>query len=280
MSEMKIKTANHAEIKSMVQWAAKEGWNPGKNDANVYQKADPNGFFVGYIQDEMVACISAIKYHDFGFVGFYIVKPEYRGHGYGWQIWQHGMQYLQGCNMALDGVVEQQHNYRKSGFQLAHNNIRYQWRNRQNKAHSYQSIDANKHTMTSIQNYLDDFFPSERNDFNQAWQSQTNAHARLIVEQDKVVAYGVIRACDEGYKIGPLFADRPQNAEIILKDLTSIVEDNALIYLDITDRNQTVSPLLSSRDAEKVFETARMYTGNEPDINIQNTYGITSFEIG
>ncbi len=277
---MKIKTANIKEIEQMVQWAANEGWNPGKNDAHVYSLADPNGFFVGYIDDEMVACISAVKYHDFGFVGFYIVKPEHRGKGCGWQIWQHGMQYLTGCNVALDGVVEQQHNYRKSGFQLAHNNIRYQWQNQQTTEHQCLSIEANKHSNQSIQNYLKDFFPSDRSDFNQAWQNQNNAHSRLMLEHDKVVAYGVIRSCDEGFKIGPLFADSPQNAEIILKDLTSTADENALIFLDITDRNKSVLPLLSARHAEKVFETARMYTGDEPDINIEHTYGITSFEIG
>jgi GNAT superfamily N-acetyltransferase len=277
---MKINTANADEIKTMAEWAAQEGWNSGKNDATVYPLADPNGFFVGYIENEMAACISAVKYQNFGFVGFYMVKPEFRGQGYGWQIWQHGMQYLNGCNVALDGVVEQQHNYRKSGFKLAHNNIRYQWHHQQHKAHQIQSLEANRWPMPSIQNYLKDFFPADRSDFNEAWQNQDNASAYLLVEQDNIVAYGVIRSCQQGYKIGPLFANTPQNAEIILNDLTSTVEDMSLIYLDITDRNKAVLPLLDARNAEQVFETARMYTGDEPDINIEHTYGITSFEIG
>lgn len=277
---MKINTANAVEIKTMAEWAAQEGWNPGKNDATVYPLADPNGFFVGYIENEMVACISAVKYQNFGFVGFYMVKPEFRGQGYGWQIWQHGMQYLNGCKVALDGVVEQQHNYRKSGFKLAHNNMRYQWHNQHDVPHQIHSKDAKNYSIQSIQSFLKDFFPSSRSEFNQAWQNQNNAQARLIVENDKVVAYGVVRACGEGYKIGPLFANTPQNAEIILNDLTSTVEEMSLIYLDITDRNKAVLPLLDARNAEKVFETARMYTGEEPDINIGHTYGITSFEIG
>jgi GNAT superfamily N-acetyltransferase len=85
------------------------------------------GFFVGMLGDEAIASISVVKYDDsFGFLGFYIVKPEFRGRGYGFQLWQAGLAYLQGCNIGLDGVVAQQDNYLKSGFQLAYRNIRYQ----------------------------------------------------------------------------------------------------------------------------------------------------------
>jgi hypothetical protein len=31
---------------------------------------------------------------------------------------------------------------------------------------------------------------------------------------------------------------------------------------------------------KKVFETARMYTGDEPVIELQKIFGVTSFELG
>ncbi|MCT7656347.1 GNAT family N-acetyltransferase [Oceanimonas sp. NS1] len=80
----------------------------------------PHGFLIGLLDDEPIATLSVIKYDDsFGFLGFYIVKPEYRGKGHGIEIWKAGINYLQDLNIGLDGVVDQQENYRKSGFNLA-----------------------------------------------------------------------------------------------------------------------------------------------------------------
>ena len=57
------------------------------------------------------AGISAVRYpEDFGFIGLYIVVPEQRGRGYGIQLWNAAMQRLAGCNIGLDGVIEQQEN--------------------------------------------------------------------------------------------------------------------------------------------------------------------------
>ncbi|NHI01925.1 GNAT family N-acetyltransferase [Oceanimonas sp. MB9] len=123
----RIRVMNREEVNLAIEWAAEEGWNPGLHDAQCYFSADPHGFLIGLLDDEPIATLSVIKYDDsFGFLGFYIVKPEYRGKGHGIEIWKAGINYLQDLNIGLDGVVEQQENYRKSGFKLAYRNIRYQ----------------------------------------------------------------------------------------------------------------------------------------------------------
>ena len=122
----KITAIQSDQLHLFSDWAASEGWNPGLNDIALYHAIDPNGFFVSEVEGEPVAILSTVKYSPtFGFLGFYIVKPEYRGQGYGLNIWQHSLQYLEGTCIGLDGVVEQQVNYQKSGFTLAYRNIRY-----------------------------------------------------------------------------------------------------------------------------------------------------------
>ena len=61
----------------------------------------------------------------FAFLGFYIVKPELRGRGYGLRLWQAGMARLGNRIVGLDEVIAQQENYKRSGFVLAHRNIRF-----------------------------------------------------------------------------------------------------------------------------------------------------------
>lgn len=94
------------EVDIAVEWAAKEGWNPGLHDADCYFTADTNGFLMGFLNDEPISVISVVRYgQTFGFLGFYIVKPEYRGKGYGIKIWNAGLKYLEGRTIGLDGVV-------------------------------------------------------------------------------------------------------------------------------------------------------------------------------
>ena len=57
---------------------------------------------------------------------FYIIKSQYRGRGFGLQLWNAAMAYMGGRNVGLDGVIAQQGNYRKSGFKLAYRSIRHQ----------------------------------------------------------------------------------------------------------------------------------------------------------
>ena len=121
-----IGTATRAELDLMVEWAAGEGWNPGLADADCFHAADPAGFLVGRLDDEPIGCISVVTYEPaFAFLGFYIVKPALRGQGHGLRLWQAGMARLENRVVGLDGVIAQQENYKRSGFVLAHRNIRF-----------------------------------------------------------------------------------------------------------------------------------------------------------
>ena len=112
-----IKQASRAEFATAVEWAASEGWNPGIDDLDAFYGADPSGFLMGCIDDKPVSSISVVRYgEDFGCLGFYIVDPRYRSSGIGIKTWNAGMAKLEGRSVGLDGVLEQQANYSKSGF--------------------------------------------------------------------------------------------------------------------------------------------------------------------
>src|SRR5215210_3934751 len=125
-SDLVIRPASRHECDVEIEWAAQEGWNHGLYDYECFYAADPERFLLALHDGEPVASISVVRYgSDFGFLGLYIVRPDLRGRGYGYRLWQAGMAYLEGRTVGLDGVVAQQANYRCSGFSLAHRNIRY-----------------------------------------------------------------------------------------------------------------------------------------------------------
>ena len=116
-----IRPMRREELDIAVDWAALEGWNPGLGDAEAFYAADPGGFWIGLLDGEPIASISAVAYDDaFAFVGFYIVLPEFRGRGFGLAIWQQALARVQGRNIGLDGVPAQQANHERSGFSLAY----------------------------------------------------------------------------------------------------------------------------------------------------------------
>ncbi|MCW8345857.1 GNAT family N-acetyltransferase [Vibrio sp. ZSDZ65] len=281
MKGFHIRVMAKDELDVAVAWAAEEGWNPGLNDAANYYLADPTGFLVGVLDGEPIACISVVKYNNrFGFLGFYIVKPKYRGLGYGWKIWQRGMAYLDGCNIGLDGVVEQQDNYQHSGFVFSHNNVRYESVTRRCDLKLDEVIAANQVDESTLTRYVEGFFPAARAAFYRAWFTQPDSVALVYYDGSDIKGVGVIRACHNGYKIAPLFADNVAIANQLYPSLISAVNEGMPVYLDVPENNKAAIELAQQYQMTPSFETARMYTKSSPDIQLGRTYGVTSFEIG
>jgi GNAT superfamily N-acetyltransferase len=275
-----IRPATRAELDRLIDWAAAEGWNPGLGDAEAFRAADPEGFLVGLIEDEPVAGISVVRYgDDFGFLGLYIVRPEHRGKGYGWAIWQAGMARLQGRNVGLDGVVAQQDNYRRSGFVLAHRNVRYAGRIDAPSGGDPHIVPLQHLPFDDVMRYDRLCFPASRDAFLRAWLDPARRTGRAYVEDGRLLGYGVVRASRDGFKVGPLFADRADVAEALLRSLAAEA-GGASIYVDLPEPNREAVALVEGLGLQPVFETARMYTGGDPALPLERIYGITTFELG
>ena len=281
-----IRAMTRAEFEMALDWAAAEGWNPGHFDADPFYAADPAGLLIGQLGDEAVAVISAIRYGaSFGFIGFYIVKPAWRGQGYGWQLWQAAMARLAGRNIGLDGVLAQQDNYRRSGFQLAHCNVRYQGIGGAGTAGAALPSGTRLTPLATLPfaallAYDRAFFPAARADFLQRWIGQPHSLALGLLGSQGLLGYGVRRACRNGHKIGPLFADSPDGAAALFDALAAPIDADTPVFLDVPERNPAAIALAEGRGMVRVFETARMYTGAAPDLALARSYGITSFELG
>lgn len=283
MADYTIKTMTRDHLKQAIAWAAAEGWNPGLYDADCFYTADPTGFLMGFLEGEPIASISVVKYgQQFGFLGFYIVRPEFRGHGYGLQIWQAGLRSLKDRTIGLDGVVEQQSNYLQSGFQLAHRNIRFEGirANELSFEISEPLVPLNQLSITDVIRYDRAFFPDDRQSFLRSWLAQPESNAFGLLEEEQLRGYGLVRRCQQGYKIGPLFADTAEFAEAIFLALRSQVPPEQPFYLDVPETNAAAVSLAAKYGLKSRFETARMYTPQAPELPLNRIFGITSFELG
>jgi GNAT superfamily N-acetyltransferase len=266
------------EVALAIEWAAQEGWNPGCHDAACFQAADPRGFFVGELHGEPIGSISAVAYDEhFGFIGLYIVRPDCRGKGLGLRIWRHAMAYLGERNIGLDGVVAQQANYRKSGFRLAHRNIRF--RGVARGAESAATCSLSEVPFNQLAEYDRQLFPAPRSNFLTAWIAQPDVVALAAIREGRIRGYGVLRKCRQGRKIGPLFADDELTGEELFTALLSRCPDE-MVSIDVPENNAAAIAMAERHGMVSTFETARMYTNAPPAIPIARVFGITSFELG
>ncbi len=278
-----IRPMRRDEIDLAVEWAAREGWNPGAADAACFSAADAEGFLIGFVDGAPASCISAVRYGGgFAFVGFYIVRPDLRGSGHGLRLWQAAMARIAGRTVGLDGVVAQQDNYRKSGFVLAHRNIRFGGAPAVEAPRDPAIVASSSLPAALLHAYDGACFPAPRPAFLAAWLAAPGHIARACVVDGRVAGYGVVRPCRQGWKIGPLFADDAGIADRLFRALAdaAIVGTGATLFLDVPEPHAPAVDLARRYGLAPVFETARMYAGPPPSLPLARQFGITSFELG
>ena len=278
-ADLRIRAMAPHEIAIAADWAAAEGWNPGPADAACFATVDAGGFLIGELDGAPAATISCVNYDNrFAFLGFYIVRPDLRGRGYGLRIWNAAVDHAGGRTIGLDGVVAQQENYKKSGFRLAYANVRHGGRVPAGVTAAgiipladvpFASVEADDATV----------FPAPRHAFLRAWIGTSGHLGRALVRDGKLAAWGVIRPCRTGWKIGPLVADDRAAAEAVFTALVAAAGGGE-VFLDVPEVNREAVALAQSHGLAPVFETARMYTGPIRPLRLARVFGVTTFELG
>ena len=276
---LSIRAVRRDEMRLFFEWADREGWNPGCFDGPCFHDSDPQGMLVAELRGEPVATISCVRYSDdFGFVGQYIAKPEFRGRGFGLRLWTAGMARLAGCNIGLDGVSDQVANYEKSGFRLSHHHIRYGGTLAGASSPGLTRLDAVP--FGEVLAYDRDCFPAARGAFLRSWIAQPESVALGLVREGKLAGFGVARKAVAGFKVGPLFADDAPAADALLLGLAKEVGGPLVIDVPELSANPSAEGLVQKYGFTEVFRCARMYTRGRPAFATQRVFGITSLELG
>ena len=280
MSDFRIRVMQPDEISTAIDWAATAGWNPGLADGPCFAAADPQGFLIGELDGASAATVSCVNYDaSFSFLGFYIVRQDLRGRGYRLRLWKAAIAHAGGRVIGLDGVVAQQQNYRKSGFELAHVNFRYGGAIVVPDRPQADVVDLSEVPLATVEAYDTTVFPAPRTAFLRAWIDAPGHVGCGLVRDGRLAGFGVIRPCRTGYKIGPLAADDRATAEIVLSALVAKV-GGGHIFLDVPGINRDAVALAEDLGLAPVFETARMYTGAIPPLQLDRLFGVTTFELG
>jgi ribosomal protein S18 acetylase RimI-like enzyme len=279
-----VRPMERTEVETLLGWAADEGWNPGLHDAEMFWLTDPEAFIAIELDGDLIGGGSIVKYDGgFGFMGLFIVNPEYRGKGLGTRLWYERKALLQkrldrGATIGMDGVFEMVDWYRVGGFVFSHRQMRFE--GKAGKARPGKRIvELGEIPFSQVLAYDTGCFPAPRERFLRAWISQPDSMALGAVDDGELAGFGVIRRCRDGAKIGPLFANDSKTAGQLLKALASFVAGET-VYIDVPENNKAAVALARKQGLRGTFGTARMYLGPMPDVADERIYGVTTFELG
>ena len=283
---MNIRNMTRPELDELVGWAAREGWNPGLHDAELFWATDPDAFIAADLNGELIGGGAITSYQgEFGFMGFFIVIPEFRGQGLGNTLWHARRERLlarlrPGASVGMDGVFAMQAYYAKGGFVFSHRNMRFRTEIREQVMSDDQDIvPLASVPFDQLVEYDRTCFPAPRATFLRGWVSQPDALAVGCRRDGRLSGYGVVRRCREGCKIGPLFADDALAAQALYAHLANFALGGPL-YLDAPENNPAAMALVQQHTMVEVFGCARMYLGPAPKVAHERIFGVTTFELG
>jgi len=284
IDDLQFQKLDLAGVKTLVRWAEEEGWNPGPHDAEVYFATDPDGFYGYYYENKQIAGGSIVSYNkEFGFMGFFIVKPEYRSLGIGRKIWYQRRDMLlsrlnENAPIGMDGVITMQPFYKKGGFEILFRDERYEKIGMEFTTNK-NIFSINDDDSDSILAYDKECFGFTRPQFMKPWLKLPGNKTFKYVEDGELKGFVIVRKANKGYKVCPLFAENEMIAEELYKAcLNSVVGEP--LYLDIPVINKGAVNIIKRYNATYVFECARMYYGKPPEVDINKIFGITTFELG
>ena len=279
-----LRQMRHEEVDTLVEWAANEGWNPGLHDAEIFWNTDPESFIAAEFDGELIGGGVIVSYDGlFGFMGLFIIKPEYRKRGWGNRLWHYRKDRLAGrlkppVSIGMDGVFAMQAYYAQGGFVFFNRDLRFEGTGVATTP-AGTLVDLAEIPFDRILRYDSAHFPAPRPRFLQPWISQPGSRALGALKNDQLRGFGVARPCRQGFKIGPLFADDPETAEDLFRGLSDHAQGQP-IFLDTPEINPAALALAKRHDMKEVFGCARMYIGPPPDLPHDEIFGVTTFELG
>ena len=293
MTKLNIQQAKSSDIKTIIDWARHEEFAPGHGDIDIYRNTDRQGIWIGRVNTSAIGCIAGIKYNQiYGFIGLYIVKPEYRGYGYGHRLWEKAMTYLNDVQcIGLEAAPHLVNRYSEWGFKKASQTIRWQLDNIDERHlkdnmienDSLKVVTGLNIPLETIKQYDAEREFIARPHFISQWLKHPSGQVIALVDTNSFChGFARIRPCllskGNGWRIGPILADSKELAEVLIHNL--LKNHRGLILIDSPQINTNAQSLLVKMGFKQISATTRMYKGSHHAPLADDVYGLACLELG
>ena len=235
------------------------------------------------------------KYGDsFAFGGCYIVSNEYREKGYGRMIYDAGLaSAMPSRSIGISALLHLEELYKRKGFRSQFYGARFDFHlptamTRFTEISEKCPVEIKcieEVNLEALSVYDTTVFGFQRQAFLSRWLRFPGSHARVAIDSEgSIVGYTVARPMfvkEEGYKIGPLFADSEPIAEKLLKAvLEELLQKQPAPLVCIDAPTKKATEMSERLQGKRWFEHVYMVMNDLPDACFDKWFGITTLELG
>ena len=295
MTTVEIKAFTSSDLDFVTCLARDEDFAPGVGDIEIYAQTDNQGIWVAWQGSERVGCIAGVTYNpDYAFIGLFVVHPDHRGKGIGRQLWNHALEALEGVTcIGLEAAPTMVDVYERSGFKNDSITTRQQRLCLSEESQHPRSTLLHRNDvevtplrdipLDAIQDYDACHEISPRPHFLECWLHHRAGEVFVAMDSNgQCHGYVRVRPCllpiGEGWRIGPLLAEDPGIASLLL--MHAMDRHKGVTLIDTPGHNKAAGHLTKTKGFRPMTSTVRMYKGSLPEFHDKNVYALACLELG
>ncbi|MDF1878090.1 GNAT family N-acetyltransferase [Sulfurimonas sp. SAG-AH-194-C20] len=246
---MQAKKLIESDLELFYKYAKIEKWDIEDIHIRSLLKTHPDNFFIFYKDNVLVGYVVALNESAaFGFISSLLVLKEFRGLGYGAEIFSLALKHLQNRQIALDSVLGQETFYEKFGFSSYFDVNLYLYKTGKVSLKESDTLEVvafdEKHSLEGKSDYLK-YLLQDKDIYYKAIKGVSDSFAFIFPYKD-------------GHKI-TINSQDINHAVTLLFALCQNYESNTAIYLQSSQQNTMLEALAQALGMSKVSHHTRMY---------------------
>ncbi len=277
---MSVRRLEDSDLDFVYEMLLKEEWNDRREDAVRMLSFEPEGCFLVEVGHERVGHTFSICYGSLAWIGYVIVKAEFRNRGIATLLMKKTLEYLHGKHVQtvkLEAVPEIADFYRKLGFTDEYYSLRF--------AGTSKHYDLPKDSIvkpttpgqiSEIAGFDAGYFGADRSRVLMKLFDEFPELCFVARGASGMEGYIMCRRAEFGYKLGPWIC-KPEDSEAakqLLAACLSATEPDSKIYIGTPAPNTTATNILKHFGFQQYSKSIRMRLGKPTNDRITGIFAI------
>lgn len=271
--DIRVRQAKASEFDQVLAWTVTDVC---AGDVSTWKATDAHGLLVGVVGRDVCGGAVALRYDErHGFVALHAVLPASRNSGVGQALWRAAMDHLKGCCVGIDARPEQRGECADYGFAVAFRSIRYVGTGDGRACTHAGLVPLTRIGLGRVQEFDRLVFGASRAKQLRRWVDGRGATGLGIDLGYGLAGYGMMEVCRGGYRLGPVYAEAPELAEVLLQGLLAVVPGGKAVHIHVPEANPPATALARRLGMRKSGESFRMYSGGPPTAGLDRWFAVS-----